>query len=149
MVKKNAFTYSFNSSEARKAVAETLQAQWQKNLGITVGLQNLEWKTFLNAKSNGDYILARAGWSADLDDPSNFLELFTSDNPNNTTGWKNPEYDQLVSQRIFDEAEKILLDELPCIPLYFNPNVYLLSPRVHGWGSNLLDLHDWRKISVQ
>ncbi len=145
----NSPVYCFNSSEARKTVAETLQAQWQKNLGIAVGLENLEWKTFLNAKNNGDFMMARGGWSADINDPSNFLELFLSDNPNNTTGWSNPGYDKLVRERKFTEAEKILLDELPCIPLYFNPNVYLISPRVKGWEVSPLDLHDWRKVRVE
>ncbi len=140
--------YRFNSSEARKAVAEALQAAWQKNLGIEIALENMEWKTFLNARSHGDFTLARAGWSADIDDPSNFLELFLSDNPNNPTGWANAGYDSLVRTRKFAEAEKILMEALPCIPLYFNPNVYLLAPRVGGWEANPLDWHDWRRVYI-
>jgi len=141
--------YCFNSSGARKTLAETLQGQWKRNLGADVELRNLEWKTFLRAKSDGDFILCRAGWSADVDDPSSFLELFMSGNHNNMTGWKNPEYDRLVAERKFSQAEEILLKELPCIPLYFNPNVYLISPRVQGWEANPLDRHDWRKVRVE
>jgi oligopeptide transport system substrate-binding protein len=141
--------YCFNSSEARKTVAETLQSQWKRNLGVSVELRNLEWKTFLKAKSEGDFTLCRAGWSADIGDPSTFLELFTSTNPNNTSGWKNPRYDRLVENRDFTQAEKILLQELPCIPLYFNPNVYLINPRVQGWVPSPLDAHDWRMIRAR
>jgi len=142
-------SYCFNSSEARKTVAEALQSQWGKSLGVEVEVRNLEWKTFLKARADGNFILARTGWSADLNDPSNFLELFMSDNPNNTTGWRNAEYDRLVKQRDFAKAEGILLKEMPCIPLYFNPNVYLISPRVRGWDPDPLDRHDWRKIRVE
>lgn len=141
--------YRFNSSEARKAVAEALQSGWEKSLGLSIGLENLEWKTFLGARTAGDYTLARAGWSADIPDASNFLALFLSDNPNNSTGWKNANYDLLVHERNFEAAEAILLSELPCLPLYFNPNIYLLSPRVEGWESNPMDLHDWRKVKVK
>lgn len=139
----------FNTSEARKLISETLQAQWQKNLGLNITLENLEWKTFLNARQNGEYDLAQAGWSADSADPSNFLELFVGDNPNNSTGWSNAAYDRAVAERNFAKAEAILLNELPCLPLYFNPNVYLLSPRVKGWQSSPMDQHDWRGISLK
>ena len=139
----------FNTSEARKLISETLQAQWQKNLGLNITLENLEWKTFLSARQSGDFDLAQAGWSADFDDPANFLDLFVSDNPNNVTGWSNTEYDTAVRTRDFARAEEILLSELPCIPLYFNPNVYLIAPRVEGWVSSPMDLHDWRAVRLK
>ncbi len=145
----NRLVLKFNTSEARKLISETLQAQWEKNLGLNITLENLEWKTFLSSRQKGEYDLAQAGWSADSADPSNFLELFVSDNPNNSTGWANAAYDRAVKDRQFAKAEAILLQELPCIPLYFNPNVYLISPRVHGWVPNAMDLHDWRALNVR
>ena len=146
--KMNKIVLRFNTSEARKIISETIQAQWKTNLGVDITLENLEWKTFLAARQKGDYIIAQAGWSADTADAANFLELFASDNPNNVTGWKNKDYDEALKERNFVAAEEILLREVPCIPLYFNPNVYLISPRVDGWKSNPLDLHDWRRITV-
>jgi oligopeptide transport system substrate-binding protein len=142
--------YSYNSSDARKLVAETLQAQLEQTAGRPIlTLENLEWKTYLAKRQSRDFDITRLGWSADLDDPSNFLELFTSDSPNNYTGWANPEYDTLVKARRFVEAEAILTRELPVIPLYFNPNVYLISPRVHGWTPSEMDTRPWKKVWVE
>ena len=141
--------YRFNSSEARKAVAETLQGQWKKTFGQSIALENMEWKSYLAARASGDFSLTRTGWIADINDPSDFLNLFKSDNPNNYTGWKNNDYDRLLEARRFEEAEALLLSELPVIPLYFNPNVYLLSERVKGWEANPMDYHDWRRVEVR
>jgi len=141
-------TYRFNSSEARKAVAETLQAQWQKNLHIPLGLENMEWKSFLQMRSAHDFDMIRTGWSADVDDPSDFLNLFVSDSPNNHTGWANPDYDAAVAARDFAKAEAILMDEVPVIPLYFYPNIYLISPRVNGWEPSAMDIRPWKKVWV-
>lgn len=145
----NKLVLRFNTSEARKLIAETLQAQWAKELGVKISLENLEWKTFLSARQKGEFDLAQAGWSADFADPANFLELFVSDNPNNVTGWANAEYDAAVRTRDFPKAQEILLSELPCIPLFFQPNVYLLSERVKGWQGHPMDLHDWRAMRVE
>jgi oligopeptide transport system substrate-binding protein len=143
-------TYSFNSSDARKLVAETLQAQLAAAAGAPVlKLENLEWKTYLARRAAHDFDLTRIGWSADIDDPSSFLEIFVSDNPNNYTGWANAEFDTLVKARRFSEAEAILMRELPVIPLYFNPNVYLISPRVKGWIASPLDVRPWKNVRVE
>jgi oligopeptide transport system substrate-binding protein len=142
--------YAYNTSDARKLVAETLQSQLNAAADKPIlRLENLEWKTYLAKRQAKDFDITRLGWSADLDDPSNFLDLFVSDNPNNYTGWANPEYDALVKARQFARAEAILMRELPVIPLYFNPNVYLISPRVHGWTASEMDTRPWKEVWVK
>jgi oligopeptide transport system substrate-binding protein len=142
-------SYLFNTSEARKAIAEGLQGQWQQALGSAPELTNMEWKSYLSQRQKGAYDLARAGWVADINDAGDFLRLFVSDNPNNSTGWKNASYDAAVAAGNFAKAEAILMEELPLIPLYFNPNVYLCSPRVSGWAPGLMDRQDWRTVGVK
>ncbi|NNE98761.1 MAG: peptide ABC transporter substrate-binding protein, partial [Pyrinomonadaceae bacterium] len=67
----------YNTSESNKDVAEFVQAQWKQNLGITVPLRNMEWKTFLNVRKELDYDgIGRAGWVGDYMDPYTFLGLF-------------------------------------------------------------------------
>ena len=74
--------------------------------------------------------ILRAAWYGDYDDPNTFLDLGRSDNGNNHSGWIHSEYDELIalaartpeaSQRmqLFQQAEAILLEEMPYIPLYF------------------------------
>ena len=55
-------------------------------------------KAFLNAQVHLDFDLSRSGWVADYDDANTFLGLFTSDDGNNRTGWKNAQYDELIDQ---------------------------------------------------
>ena len=54
-------TYLYNTSDAHKAIGEALQQMWQKELGVTVQLQNQEWNAFLENRKNGEYQIARNG----------------------------------------------------------------------------------------
>ena len=86
--------------------------------------------------------------------------MWITDGGNNRTGWSNAAYDSLIELAsrtadkdsrfaFFREAEKILLSELPVIPLYFYTNVYLLHPSVKGWDPNLLNIHNLKFISLK
>ena len=75
-------TYLYNTDEGHKAIAEYLQSA-MAGIGITVNLENQEWKTFLNTRKNGDYSIARNGWLADYNDPICFLDMWTTNSGNN------------------------------------------------------------------
>ena len=77
-----ALTYLYNTDEGHKAIAEYLQSAFG-GIGITVNLENQEWKTFLNTRKNGDYSIARNGWLADYNDPICFLDMWTTASGNN------------------------------------------------------------------
>lgn len=75
-------TYLYNAGDNHKKIAEYLQITLAK-YGIRVTLQSQEWATFLNTRQQGDYELARNGWTADYTDPICFLDMWTSDAGNN------------------------------------------------------------------
>src|SRR5262249_12687993 len=79
----------YNPSHEHQSIAELIQAQWKKELGIDVGLQCMEWGPYLAAQENLQYEVCRAGWVGDYLDPNTFLDMWTTDNPNNETGWSN------------------------------------------------------------
>ena len=79
-------TYLYNTAESHKAVGEYLQALYA-GIGIELRLENQEWNTFLSTRAAGNYDIARNGWVADYNDPSCFLELFTSKSGNNDIGF--------------------------------------------------------------
>lgn len=139
----------YNTSENHKLIAEAIQQMWKVNLGANVSLLNQDWKVYLASQNNLDYQIARAGWIGDFVDPVNFLECFETDSGNNRTGWSSNEYDELIAEsrgavdpngrlEILQRAERILLEEVPLIPIYYYTRVYLKSPEVKGWHSNLL-----------
>ncbi len=152
-----AFDLLLNTSELHKQIAEAVQQMWKKELGVTVNLHNEEWKVYLDDRKTMNYTMARAGWIATYLDPTAFLELFLTNGLNNNTGFANPEYDRLIAQshrdtdpaarkRDFNEAETILLDASPVIPLYFYTNPYLITQNVQGWDDNLLDFHPYQDV---
>lgn len=113
-----------------KPVSEAIQAMWQENLGITVNLQQDEWKVHLDTLSKRQEQVGYIDWYGDYNDPMTFIDMFVTNGGNNYTNWSNPQYDALVKEakttadtqkRIEDmgQAEKILMDEMPIIPEWY------------------------------
>ena len=132
----------YNTLEKNRTIAEAVQQMWRRNLGIDIGIYNQEWKVYLDSQDTQNFDLQRAGWIADYVDPHVFIDLWTSDSLNNDTGWSNPNYDRLFRQAlaakddagrfaIYQQMEKILVDELPVIPLFFYNRARLVSPRTN------------------
>ncbi|MBM3987219.1 MAG: peptide ABC transporter substrate-binding protein [Planctomycetes bacterium] len=140
----------FNTSEVHRDIAEVAAEQWRAALGLKVRLRNQEWKSFLDAQGKLDYDLSRSSWIADYADPSSFLDIWTTGHENNRTGWSNRQYDELVAaarserdaarrRELYANAERILMHELPCIPIYHYVSQNLVDPRVGGFGQNALN----------
>ena len=84
---------TYNTTERNRQIAEYVQAQWKQNLGLTVPLKNMEWKTFLDYRAKLEYKgVARTGWVGDYMDPYTFLDLFSTKTGDNGTGWSPPEF---------------------------------------------------------
>ena len=150
----------FNSSETHRVIAEAIQQMWKEELGISVRLLNQELKGMLEARRAGDYQILRWSWTADYEDPANFLDLWTSTSGNNYTGWSSPDYDALLvaaartatdsaRDELYGKAEAILLQESPIIPIYYYAHVYLMRPSVKGWYPTLLDHHPYKAIYLE
>jgi oligopeptide transport system substrate-binding protein len=119
-----------------------LQDRWRRVLGVQVELRIVEWKVYLNAQSELDYHLSRSSWIGDYNDANTFLELFTSQNGNNRTGWSNARYDELLDRanrlldpaqrrQLLQEAESLLIREaLPLVPLYVYVGMEYYDPDV-------------------
>ena len=151
------FEILFNTLEMHKSIAEVIQQMWKKNLNIDARLVNQEWKVYIDSQREMKYDIGRYGWTGDYVDPNSFLDMFVTGGGNNQTGWSNAEYDHWVREAgktadmatrfdCFQKAEAILLDESPIIPIYQYTRTYCLSPSVHGWYPNLLDVHPHKYI---
>jgi oligopeptide transport system substrate-binding protein len=158
------FEYMFNaaaggSAKIHENVAIELQQMWRDELGIQMDLRQLEWKVYLSAQSHLDFELSRSSWIGDYDDPQTFLGMFTSDDGNNRTGWKKPNYDALIEAannepdlvkraNIFQQAETLLVkDEAPIVPLFFYVGInYFDTNKIQGIYQNILDVHPLQAI---
>lgn len=149
----------FNAVEAHATIAQLIQAQWQRNLGISVRLRQQEWNAYLVDQRNLKYWVARAGWIGDYSDPNTFLDMFVTGGGNNQTGWSNARYDQLIAAAagesqsdrrlaMLHEAETILMAELPIVPVYFRVSRNMVRPYVRGFYHNIQDVHPLEAISI-
>ena len=150
----------FNTNEGHRKVALAIQQMWQNELGIEVELVNQDWKVYLSREMVGDFQISRAGWIGDYEDPNTFLDLMRPNRGNNKTGWENMDFDALVEKantindqekryELLNKAEKILIDNMPIIPLYTYVRVYQLSPDVKGFNPHILDHHHPKFIYLE
>ena len=141
----------YNTNEAHRKIAVAVQQMWKKYLNVDITISNQEWKVYLNAVSQRDFQVARRGWIGDYVDPNNFLDLFITDGGNNNTGFANDYYDEMILQlaprapteeerfAIFHEAETLLMQQMPIIPIYTYATRHLVHPSVEGMYPNLMD----------
>ncbi len=151
-------TLAFNTDPTNRLIGENIQAQWKRNLGVEVGLDNMEWKVYLKRLREETPSIFRLGWGADYPDPDNFMNLFTGASGNNHSHWKNADYDRLISEAasepnemkrvaLYDEAQRILTErEVPIMPLFFAAQNLLIKPSIQGLEVNAMDLLYLKKV---
>jgi oligopeptide transport system substrate-binding protein len=150
----------YNTLEKHRIIAEALQQMWRRNLGLEIHLFNQEWKVYMDAQQTGDFQLQRAGWIGDYVDPQAFLDLWATNGGNNDTGWGDPEYDRLLAAALdarttderfetYQRMEKIFLDAMPVVPLYFYTYVRIVRPTVKGFVTTPLDNFPWKYMDLE
>ncbi len=149
----------YNTLEKHRVIAEAIQQMWRKNLGIEITLYNQEWKVYMDAQHTRNFQLERGGWQADYVDPHVFFDLWETGGGNNDTNWGDPEYDRLLHSAlaapndaarfaIYQRMEKIFLDAMPVIPIYFYTYNRLVSPRVKNFFTTPLDNFPWKYVDL-
>lgn len=142
----------YNTQQAHQTIAQLIRKQWEKNLGITASTRNEEWGSYQTSIRQMEFDTARRAWIADYIDPNSHLDIMVTDGENNNTGWSNAEYDRLIAAaraepdeakrfELFHQAERILMAELPIIPVYYYVDKNMIKKDVRGLYRNPLDQH--------
>lgn len=133
-------------------LAQIIQQQWSKALGISIKLEKLDFSIALDKMAKGDYSMCMASWTAMYYDPMNVLERFKYKNyAMNFSKWENSRYIELLDRSnheqgdkrllTLEEAEKILIEETPIIPLLHEDYVYMINPHLSFniplWGDRI------------
>jgi oligopeptide transport system substrate-binding protein len=150
----------YNTSGVHRRVAVAVSAMWKQVLGVLTELVNEEWKVFVNNRRMGVVTeVFRGGWIADYADPSSFLDLFISGNALNSTFYSSEEFDQLIKSaqitsgrarmELLRQAETLLMQDMPVIPLYYYVSRHLVSPRITGFTENVRDIHLSRYLGLE
>jgi oligopeptide transport system substrate-binding protein len=148
----------YNTGDNHKRVALAVSWMWRQALGARTRLVNEEYKVFLqNRRSRLHTQLFRADWIGDYDDAASFAERMQSGSGLNDTGYASARYDALVGQAaadparrraLLEQAEQVLLEDLPLLPLYFYVSKHLVKPHVSGWQPNIMDHHYSRYFRI-
>lgn len=146
------FNLLYNTSDLHKKLAIAASSIWKKNLGglAEVTLENQEWKTFLDTRRLGNHQVSRAGWCADYNEPSSFLNILLSNSSNNRFFNKTAGFDELMQKSltvatdaeraiIYQQAEAIIDNDSVMAPVFHYVNLRLIKPNVGGYtGKNPL-----------
>ena len=151
----------YNTSDTHRRIALAVQSMWRDVLGFEVTLINEEFQVLLsNMRDREVTQVFRSSWAGDYNDAHAFLNTLQSQNAANLPGYASEEFDGLLQRaaeqldldrrRLFlEESERILLADHPVAPLYFYVSEHLVSPRVAGWGDNVLDYHYSQHLSLK
>jgi oligopeptide transport system substrate-binding protein len=152
-----AFEIMYNTSNRNRKIAEAIQEMWRKNLNVSAELINKDWKVYLDTFRTKNYSIAGCSWIGDYADPNTFLDMWVTGGGNNRAGWSDEQYDKLIKRAssadtnkerycLFKEAESILMEQVPIIPLYYYTSLFLKKPEVRGWYPNILDHHPLKGV---
>nr|WP_319928406.1 peptide ABC transporter substrate-binding protein [Xenorhabdus sp. 12] len=134
----------YNNLENNQRIAIAISSEWKKKLGVEVKLVNQEWKTYVDNRNSGNFDVVRASWTGDYNEPSSFLSLLTSKHSGNLAKFHNAEYEALLEaashetddaarNRDYNQAEKIIAEQAPIVPIYQYTNGRLIKPWLKGY----------------
>ncbi len=139
-IKKEQFpilTFICLKGNIRETTALILKKQWEEVLGIHCRVEACDWNTLFDKMTRGDYQIGSMTWQALINDPLYTLNAFRyRDELINYPKWENPHYQTLLdrAQRekdpekrnsYFSQAEALLIQELPLVPIYYEPEKFI------------------------
>jgi oligopeptide transport system substrate-binding protein len=144
------------------SLEEAVIGMWQQNLGVQIRVEVIsELDTYLQRCRNDEFQVFISGWGADYIDPQNFLDvLFRSESPENAFAYINPAVDSALAQaagemdeakrlQVYRDIEKLILADLPVIPLFRNmQDCILVKPYVRGYVAAPVGVNIWCDLYV-
>jgi len=128
-------------------------------IGINVQVETIQKSLLLEQTSKSLALFFRGSWIADYPDAENFLSVFYGKNPAppNYTRFKNAQFDKLYEMAIdekrdsvrysyYQQLDKIIVEEAPIVPLWYDMAIHLVQPYVKDFYPNSLNLLELRKV---
>lgn len=137
-------------------------ARQLEEVGLKVEVEVIPKSLLLEQTAQSKALFFRASWIADYPDAENYLSVFYGKNPAppNYTRFRNQHYDELYEKAmlvtsdstrylLYQEMDRIIIDEAPVVPLWYDQVIHLVQPNIIGFvpnGLNLLELRRVRKM---
>jgi oligopeptide transport system substrate-binding protein len=150
----------YNTQDNHRRVAVAIASMWKRVLGVETEIINQEWKVYLDTRNKKvDTQVYRHGWIGDYNDAFTFAEMLRTTAGLNDTGYSNPEYDRLVTAaqseldldkrgELLEAAERVMLVDLPILPIYTYVTARMVKPWVGGYQSNIMDHHPHKDLYI-
>lgn len=126
-------------------ILQAVIAMWEQELGVAVTIEQEDFGLFLRDIDDGNFEMFSLGWIADYPDPQNFLDIkLHSESANNEAGYSNAAVDALLDRadrevdeaarlELYQQAEELIVEDMPWAPLYHGKASYLVKPYVEGF----------------
>jgi len=137
-------------------------ARQLEEIGLNVQVDVVQKSLLLELTSNSKALFFRGSWIADYPDAENYLSVFYSKNPAppNYTRYSNPRFDALFEKaiaetndslryKLYRQADQVMIDDAPVVPLFYDEVVHLVQPNVQGFPPNALNLLELRRVKMQ
>jgi oligopeptide transport system substrate-binding protein len=140
----------YTTDESTRQILLAISAML-KPVGIALQLQNMEWQVFVSNSNQRNYDVGTFSLVGTYDDYENGLDNWRSDAGfGNPSGYANPKFDDLfhrggtakdmaTRRDLMQQAEKVMLDDYPIAPLEFDQRNVLVSPKVEGYVTKVVD----------
>lgn len=134
----------YNENVLVERVCVAIASMWKETLGVDVELIQMEFKAYLSARADpAQWDVVRVGWTADYNDASTFLDTMTVDSPQNFGRWSDAHYTALLNEAALEtdaskrkaklhEAESVMLQQYPLLPVYFYVTRRLVQPHIEA-----------------
>lgn len=141
------YTMIVEDTESAINVAQFIQAEIQTTLpGITIEIQTMPKKNRVERMQEGDFELGLTRWGPDYADPMTYLDMWTTNSPNNYGFWTNAEFDSIIESakkgdlalditarwEALKKAETIVMDEAVIFPVYQKGDAVMIKSGVEG-----------------
>ncbi len=160
------FTILAGDTSAAKKDVDYFQATLAKIFETEVNVESVPFKTRIQRMRDAQFDLVVAGWGPDYMDAMTYLDLFLKENGNNHSGFDNAKYGEIIGKaqksgdmaervKLFQEAEKILVEEVPMVPFYQRARAYMTANGLQGVRRSQIGMDydfrfaSWSKDSAQ
>lgn len=141
-------------------VAESIQSMWKENIGVNMTIAVEEWSVFMQTRKDGNYELAREGWSGGYNHPIVFLRVLNSADALNNGKYSNAEYDKALDLALRSDngkeriqsllkAEKIAMDDMAVIPIYYYTRTVMQNPKLVDVNYDLFGRHRFHQAYIK
>jgi oligopeptide transport system substrate-binding protein len=132
-----------------------------RQIGLRVQVDAVQKSLLLEQTSKSLSPFFRGSWIADYPDAENYLGVFYGKNPAppNYTRYSNPAFDELYERALNEKndslrnhyyrlADKLIIEDAPVVPLWYDVVLRLQHPYVKGFRPNALNLLELRYTTL-